>query len=218
MSCGAPGNPWKKDNFDLKTLWISKVKVKYELILPNQSMYGIFTCIYHRYQPNVGKYTIHGSDGLCQINGFNPKIVTWHVGHVGTCGGGPWRMVDEALVSVSVWYMIIVYWRFLQHNPSQRGGLVCVLISLEIGLFLTISKKSINQYCKYFLLYCQQYFNSLFQYISRNSRTSYCMTPLILKFIKFLPFLHSSWMLLDLFKVIFLRIVQWDSSPSNPTT
>ena len=23
-------------------------------------MYGIFTCIYHMIQPNVGKYTIHG--------------------------------------------------------------------------------------------------------------------------------------------------------------
>ena len=28
------------------------------------SMYGIFTYIYHKYQPNVGKYTIHGSYGL----------------------------------------------------------------------------------------------------------------------------------------------------------
>ncbi len=28
------------------------------------SMYGIFTHIYHKNQPNVGKYTIHGSYGL----------------------------------------------------------------------------------------------------------------------------------------------------------
>ena len=27
----------------------------------SHSMYGIFTYIYHNYQPNVGKYTIHGS-------------------------------------------------------------------------------------------------------------------------------------------------------------
>ena len=26
-------------------------------------MYGIFTYIYHKNQPNVGKYTIHGSYG-----------------------------------------------------------------------------------------------------------------------------------------------------------
>ena len=27
-------------------------------------MYGIFTYVYHTNQPNVGKYTIHGSYGL----------------------------------------------------------------------------------------------------------------------------------------------------------
>ena len=27
-------------------------------------MYGIFAYIYHRNQPNVGKYTIHGSYGI----------------------------------------------------------------------------------------------------------------------------------------------------------
>ena len=30
---------------------------------PIRSMYGIFTYIYHRNQPNVGKHTIHGSYG-----------------------------------------------------------------------------------------------------------------------------------------------------------
>ena len=32
---------------------------------PIGSMYGIFTYIYHKNQPNVGKYTIHGSCGYC---------------------------------------------------------------------------------------------------------------------------------------------------------
>ena len=27
-------------------------------------MYGIFTYIHYKHQPNVGKYTIHGSHGL----------------------------------------------------------------------------------------------------------------------------------------------------------
>ena len=31
---------------------------------PKQSMYGIFTYIYHKFKPNVGKYTIHGSYGF----------------------------------------------------------------------------------------------------------------------------------------------------------
>ena len=30
---------------------------------PLPSMYGIFTYIYFKFQPNVGKYTIHGSYG-----------------------------------------------------------------------------------------------------------------------------------------------------------
>ena len=29
-------------------------------------MYGIFTYIYHKNQPNVGKYTIHGWYGICK--------------------------------------------------------------------------------------------------------------------------------------------------------
>ena len=40
--------------------------------LPIGSMYGIFTYIYHNNQPNVVKYTIHGSYGL----GFYPKQKT----------------------------------------------------------------------------------------------------------------------------------------------
>ena len=37
---------------------------------PKGSMYGIFTYIYHKNQPNVGKYTIHGSYG-------NGKNIPW---------------------------------------------------------------------------------------------------------------------------------------------
>ena len=32
----------------------------YIYIYPMPSMYGIFTYVYHKNQPNVGKYTIHG--------------------------------------------------------------------------------------------------------------------------------------------------------------
>ena len=43
-----------------------------ELTYPRPSMYGIFTYIYPISDPNVGKYTIHGSSGYephvhCQI-------------------------------------------------------------------------------------------------------------------------------------------------------
>ena len=32
--------------------------------IPIPSMYGVYTHIYHKSQPNVGKYTIHGSFGI----------------------------------------------------------------------------------------------------------------------------------------------------------
>jgi len=35
-------------------------------------MYGIFTYIYHKNQPNVGKYTIHGWYGITQSAGCHP--------------------------------------------------------------------------------------------------------------------------------------------------
>ena len=36
----------------------------FEDVFPIGSMYGIFTYIYHKMKPNVGKYTIHGSFGF----------------------------------------------------------------------------------------------------------------------------------------------------------
>ena len=37
--------------------------------IPIGSMYGLFTYIYHKVQPNGGKYTKHGSYGIVRING-----------------------------------------------------------------------------------------------------------------------------------------------------
>ena len=39
--------------------------------IPIGSMYGIFTYIYHKLKPNVGKYTIHGSYGICRVSKKN---------------------------------------------------------------------------------------------------------------------------------------------------
>ena len=41
--------------------------VNFRYTIRTHSMYGIFAYIYHKNQPNVGKYTIHGSYG----EGFN---------------------------------------------------------------------------------------------------------------------------------------------------
>ena len=48
----------RKNLFGPAGIWILRV--------PIGSMYGIFTHIYHKNQPNVAKYTIHGSYGVKQ--------------------------------------------------------------------------------------------------------------------------------------------------------
>ena len=48
-----------------------------KLPYPIGSMYGVFTYIYHKNQPNVGKYTIHGSYGYELMEMFRPiKVVS----------------------------------------------------------------------------------------------------------------------------------------------
>ena len=44
--------------------------------IPKQTMYGIFTYIYHKNQPNVGKYTTHGCYGIVMLvfRGVTPPL------------------------------------------------------------------------------------------------------------------------------------------------
>ena len=60
------GNQWKMGCISNRIVTCQK---KYAILptepwLPIGSMYGIFTYIYHKNQPNVGKSTIHGFLGL----------------------------------------------------------------------------------------------------------------------------------------------------------
>ena len=57
LDLGDLGGPLESDkrNLELRML---------RLRLPIRSMYGIFTNIYPKNHPNVGKYTIHGAYGL----------------------------------------------------------------------------------------------------------------------------------------------------------
>ena len=45
----------------------SKILPNCHISKPIGSMYGIFTYICHKFEPNVGEYTIHGSYGKYQI-------------------------------------------------------------------------------------------------------------------------------------------------------
>ena len=53
-------------------------------VYPIGSMYGIFTYIYHKNQPNVGKYTIDGSCGY-RIPSYNNEWTP----HLYLCHGNP---------------------------------------------------------------------------------------------------------------------------------
>ena len=46
-------------------------------------MYGIFTYIYHKNQPNVGKYTIHGSygNGRSNQNSRHTEYIVIQIAH-----------------------------------------------------------------------------------------------------------------------------------------
>ena len=46
---------------------------------PIGSMYGIFTYIYHKNQPNVGKYTIHGSYGYKTLKIMVDKLAIYQL-------------------------------------------------------------------------------------------------------------------------------------------
>ena len=48
-----------------ETRMASKNSVKQDSLLPICSMYGIFAYIYHKFVPNVGRYSIHGAYELC---------------------------------------------------------------------------------------------------------------------------------------------------------
>ena len=49
---------------DQATDLVNKNMPVFRKALPRRSMYGIFTYIYHKFKPHVGKYTIHGWYGL----------------------------------------------------------------------------------------------------------------------------------------------------------
>ena len=48
---------------DGKVVGSRLVSVQIAILYPRCSMYGIFTYIYHKFKPNVGKYSIHGAYG-----------------------------------------------------------------------------------------------------------------------------------------------------------
>ena len=59
---------WWRTGVTGDDFWIGLVLILKQKFYPFGSMYGIFTYIYHKNQPNVGKYTIHGSYGYYEVS------------------------------------------------------------------------------------------------------------------------------------------------------
>ena len=58
---------WKEATYQLPRIYqVTRLGPGFQ-IYPIGSMYGIFTYIYHKHQPNVGEYTIHGSYGYREL-------------------------------------------------------------------------------------------------------------------------------------------------------
>ena len=55
-------------------------QVKWRSNVPICSIYGIFTYIYHKSKPNVGKYSIHGAFGVYNSRSWtsaSTKVIAW---------------------------------------------------------------------------------------------------------------------------------------------
>ena len=68
--------------------------ISLECVLPIASMYGIYTYIYHKNQPNVAKYTIHGCYGL-YIGKFWNNCCRFRYSQVGPLENFPKQNLNE---------------------------------------------------------------------------------------------------------------------------
>ena len=97
----------------------------YPISKPISSMYGILTYIYHTYQPNVGKYTIHGSSGKCK------DLLVFHKIELHTIPWipGQWRQIGSHIAAVS---------QLVIKAPIGRAPCTCWLWCLQESWRLAI--------------------------------------------------------------------------------
>ena len=101
---------WKMRHvfFESKTIW-----ALFEPF-PIVSMYGIFSYIYHKNQPNVGIYTIHGSCGFvwCTVNEPSSLIV--------------WNVLDFRKLGVSVYigWSLVVIWLYPNNHDLSKVAIL----------------------------------------------------------------------------------------------
>ena len=98
------GGVWVCTKKTWRSRWSLTEFEKYSLLatnIPIPSMYGVYTYIYHKNQPNVCKYTIHGSYGNIIIHYWKEKFPKFHYGRI--CINFPWverRCSNKWLISL----------------------------------------------------------------------------------------------------------------------
>ena len=113
--------------------------------LPIPSMYGIYTYIYHKNQPNVGKYTIHGWYGLGSHDFNRPNPVLEKL--------GPSHPAKDAICSKVQGEVIRVWHHGEQLFGWFNGQLDEQIVMIEILMFSysAISEHEIKVWIVFFL-------------------------------------------------------------------
>ena len=102
-------------------------------------MYGIFTYIYHKFKPNVGKYTtIHGSYGLVkpvfvrwslQAMPLEEDQCNWLAGGLGRASP-PWN--EQQVASWAPWKWMVGRWNLLEGVAYLQGLFVSFRECIDI--------------------------------------------------------------------------------------
>ena len=127
----------------------NRLGIKY----PIASMYGIFTCIYHQYQPNVGTYTIHGwygyehqtafigkvTDGWCTIQCRN-NLLGSERGSGHHVSGLSWILLVCAICfHYRCLYTVVSLYKYTYVYSLWRLIIICLALLLHTCLWLLIT-------------------------------------------------------------------------------
>ena len=103
-----PNLQWKQGSFGFQAY-----------IYPRHSMYGIFTYIYHKNQPNVDKYTIHGKIAT------SLRLVSFSLGQNTTYRDSfHWKAQGVGRLSVAQVTFLSLKRKRISGKPKKEGGLV----------------------------------------------------------------------------------------------
>ena len=121
----------------------SFIQIWFWLMIPIGSMYGIFTYIYHKNQPNVGKYTIHGSHGIVFVffvETSGKVTIQYSIQKSHGASSHPWPLLKSL-------------WNSLEPKGAVEGVFLRVVMVILVILVEMVSKANIYIYIIYIIYY-----------------------------------------------------------------